>query len=59
MGSRSKRSLPNLSAVSFSNAKQITVGLPELAKGPYYDFWFTISADDGHKAGGVMPFAIK
>ena len=47
------------SAVSFSNAKQMTVSIPKLAKGPYYVFWFTISADDGHKAGGVMPFTIK
>src|SRR5947207_2656868 len=38
------------SAVSFSNAKQMTVGLPRLAKGRYLLVWFTVSADDGHKA---------
>ena len=47
------------SAVSFSNAHQMTVGVPKLAKGTYYLMWFTISADDGHKAGGVLPFTIK
>jgi methionine-rich copper-binding protein CopC len=47
------------SSVSFSNAHQMTVGLPKLNKGPYYVMWFTVSADDGHKAGGVMPFSIK
>jgi copper resistance protein C len=47
------------SAVSFSNAHQMTVGVPKLAKGAYYLMWFTVSADDGHKAGGVLPFTIK
>jgi methionine-rich copper-binding protein CopC len=47
------------SAVSFSNAHQMTVGVPKLARGSYYLMWFTISADDGHKAGGVLPFTIK
>ena len=47
------------SAVSFSNAKEVTVSLPKLDKGAYYVLWFTISADDGHKAGGVLPFSIK
>jgi methionine-rich copper-binding protein CopC len=47
------------SQVSFSNAHQMTVGVPKLDKGPYYLMWFTISADDGHKAGGVLPFTIK
>ena len=46
------------SAVSFSNAKQMTVSVPKLAKGTYYLMWFTISADDGHRAGGVLPFSI-
>lgn len=46
------------SAVSFSNAKQMTVSLPKLGKGTYYLMWFTISADDGHKAGGVLPFSV-
>jgi methionine-rich copper-binding protein CopC len=40
-------------------AHEMTVGVPKLAKGPYYLMWFTISADDGHKAGGVVPFTIK
>jgi len=47
------------SAVSFSNAHQMTVSVPKLAKGKYYLMWFTVSADDGHKAGGVLPFTIK
>lgn len=47
------------STVSFSNAHQMTVGVPKLAKGTYYLMWFTVSADDGHKAGGVLPFTIK
>lgn len=47
------------SAVSFSNAHQMTVGVPKLAPGKYYLMWFTISADDGHKAGGVLPFTVK
>ncbi len=47
------------STVSFSNAHQMTVGLPKLARGPYYVMWFTVSADDGHRAGGVMPFSVK
>jgi methionine-rich copper-binding protein CopC len=47
------------STVSFSNAHQMTVSLPKLNKGPYYVMWFTVSADDGHKAGGVMPFSMK
>jgi copper transport protein len=47
------------SQVSFSNAKQMTVGLPKLSKGGYMLIWYTISADDGHKAGGSFTFAIK
>ena len=46
------------SVVSFSSAKQMTVGLPKLGKGAYYLMWFTVSADDGHRAGGVLPFSI-
>jgi len=46
------------SAVSFSNAKQMTVSVPKLTKGAYYLMWFTVSADDGHRAGGVLPFSI-
>ena len=40
-------------------AHEMTVGVPKLAKGAYYLMWFTVSADDGHKAGGVLPFTIK
>jgi methionine-rich copper-binding protein CopC len=47
------------SAVSFSNAKQLTLGLPKLAKGSYNLIWFTISADDGHRAAGNFTFSIK
>jgi methionine-rich copper-binding protein CopC len=47
------------SAVSFSNAKEMTVSVPKLAKGTYNLLWFTISADDGHRAGGYTPFAIR
>lgn len=47
------------SAVSFSNAKQLTVGVPRLSKGTYALLWYTISADDGHRAGGIFTFSIK
>ncbi len=47
------------SQVSFSNAHQMTVSVPKLDPGKYYLMWFTISADDGHKAGGVLPFTVK
>jgi methionine-rich copper-binding protein CopC len=47
------------SQVSFSNAHQMTVTVPKLAKGQYLFIWFTISADDGHRAGGAFPFTIK
>jgi methionine-rich copper-binding protein CopC len=47
------------SAVSFSNAKQLTLSLPKLAKGSYNLIWFTISADDGHRAAGNFTFTIK
>jgi methionine-rich copper-binding protein CopC len=47
------------SAVSFSNAHQMTVSVPKLAKGQYVFIWYTISADDGHHAGGAFPFTIK
>jgi len=46
------------SAVPFSNAKQMMVSVPKLTKGSYYLMWFTVSADDGHRAGGVLPFSI-
>jgi methionine-rich copper-binding protein CopC len=47
------------SAVSFSNAHQMTIGLPKLGKGSYNLIWFTISADDGHRAGGNFTFNVK
>ncbi len=47
------------SAVSFSNAMQMTVSVPALAKGSYNLLWVTISANDGHHAGGYVPFTIK
>jgi len=47
------------SAVSFTNAKEMTVSVPKLAKGTYNLVWFTISANDGHRAGGYIPFTIK
>ncbi len=48
------------SAVSFKNAKQITVSLPKkMPKGRYLVMWYTISADDGHKAGGSFSFTLK
>jgi methionine-rich copper-binding protein CopC len=46
--------------VSFKNAKQMTVGLPKkLPKGGYLFMWYTVSADDGHKAGGSFTFTVK
>lgn len=48
------------SAVSFKNAKQITVSLPKkMPKGRYLVMWYTISADDGHRAGGSFAFTLK
>src|SRR5947209_5621530 len=47
------------STVPFSNAHQITLGLPKLAKGSYNLIWYTISADDGHRAGGNFVFSVK
>ncbi len=44
--------------VSFSNAKQMTVGMPKLSRGTYGVLWYTISADDGHHAGGYFTFSI-
>lgn len=46
------------STVSFTNAKEIDLRLPKLHKGTYGVLWFTISADDGHKAGGYFTFTI-
>jgi methionine-rich copper-binding protein CopC len=47
------------SQVPFTNAKQIVLGLPKLAPGAYTLLWYTVSADDGHKAGGAFNFSIK
>jgi len=47
------------SQVSFSNVKQMSVGLPKLGAGVYGVLWYTVSADDGHKAGGYFTFSIK
>lgn len=47
------------SQVSFSNVKQMTVGVPKLRKGVYMFIWYTISADDGHHAGGSFTFTIR
>jgi len=47
------------SAVSFTNAKQITLGLPKLGVGAYTALWYTISADDGHRAGGWFAFSVR
>ena len=47
-------------AVSFKNAKQIIVGLPKkLSKGLYAFIWYTVSADDGHRAAGSFTFTVK
>lgn len=47
------------SSVSFSDVKQMSVGLPRLRKGVYLVMWFTVSADDGHRAGGAFTFTIR
>lgn len=47
------------SVVSFTNAKQITVGLPKLGAGAYTVLWYTVSADDGHRAGGWFAFSVR
>jgi methionine-rich copper-binding protein CopC len=44
------------SQVSFTNAKGMT--LPNLPKGTYALIWCTISADDGHRAGGWFTFSL-
>ncbi|HVA92754.1 MAG TPA: copper resistance protein CopC [Chloroflexota bacterium] len=49
---------PKDSQVSFSNPKEMDLPLPKLNKGTYGILWFTISADDGHKAGGYFTFII-
>ena len=46
------------STVSFSNAKELDMPLPKLRKGTCGVLWYTISADDGHKAGGYFTFTI-
>jgi methionine-rich copper-binding protein CopC len=47
------------SQVSFTNARQITLAVPKLARGAYAVLWYTVSADDGHKAGGSFSFTVK
>jgi methionine-rich copper-binding protein CopC len=46
-------------AFPFQNPKEITVGLPRGLKGLYTVVWFTISADDGHKASSAYSFTVK
>lgn len=46
-------------AFPFKNTKEITVGLPRGLKGLYTVIWFTVSADDGHKAGNAYTFTVK
>lgn len=46
------------SQVSFSNPKEMDLPLSKLHKGTYGILWFTISADDGHKAGGYFTFTL-
>jgi methionine-rich copper-binding protein CopC len=46
------------SQVSFSNVKEMTMTVPKLAKGKYALIWYTISANDGHHAGGWFTFSI-
>ena len=46
------------SQVSFSNAHEMTVTVPKLTKGTYALIWYTISADDGHHAGGWFTFSL-
>ncbi len=46
------------SQVSFSNAHEMTMTVPKLAKGSYALIWYTISADDGHHAGGWFTFSL-
>src|ERR1035437_1489401 len=47
------------SQVSFANAKQITLSMPKLAKGSYAVLWVTVSANDGHRAGGSFVFSLR
>jgi methionine-rich copper-binding protein CopC len=47
------------SVVNFKKPKQMTLKLPKLHRGPYYMVWYTISADDNHKAAGVVYFSVK
>jgi methionine-rich copper-binding protein CopC len=46
------------SQVSFSYAKEMTMTVPTLPKGTYALIWYTISADDGHHAGGWFTFSL-
>src|SRR5947209_14784484 len=48
-----------IAVVNYKNPKQMTLKVPALHKGPYYLIWFTVSADDGHKAAGIVYFKVK
>ncbi len=47
------------SHVSSSNPKEIDLGLPQLGSGAYIVIWRTVSADDGHAAGGSFIFRVR
>jgi putative copper export protein/methionine-rich copper-binding protein CopC len=47
------------SHVSSSNPKEIDLGLPKLGPGAYVVIWRTVSADDGHAAGGSFIFRVR
>ncbi len=47
------------SRVSSSNPKEIDVGLSQLGPGAYVVIWRTVSADDGHAAGGSYIFRVR
>lgn len=47
------------SHVSSSNPKEIDLGLPQLGPGAYVVIWRTVSADDGHAAGGSFIFRVR
>jgi methionine-rich copper-binding protein CopC len=46
-------------AFPFKNPKEMTVGLPTGLRGTYTVLWYTVSADDGHKAGSTFTFTIR
>jgi copper transport protein len=47
------------SHVSSSDPKEIDLGLPQLGPGAYVVIWRTVSADDGHAAGGSFIFRVR